>query len=134
MDSQTDEKLIATVAKRLKWILVASMFIAFMDRTNISFVASYMNQDIGLSAKQFGIGASLFFLGYMLFEVPSNLVMARVGARRWLARIMITWGLISSASAFISGPIGFYLARFMLGVAEAGFIPGVMLYLSYWSP
>jgi len=134
MDMQSDDKLIGAVAKRLQWILVLMMFIAFMDRTNISFVASHMNPDIGLSTKQFGLGASLFFLGYLLFEVPSNLVMARVGARRWLARIMITWGIVSAGSAFITGPYTFYAARFLLGVAEAGFIPGVMLYLSYWSP
>lgn len=134
MDVQSDEQLIGVVAKRLQWILVLMMFIAFMDRTNISFVASHMNQDIGLTTRQFGWGASLFFLGYLLFEVPSNLAMAKVGARRWLARIMITWGIVSAGSAFISGPIGFYIARFLLGVAEAGFIPGVMLYLSYWSP
>jgi ACS family tartrate transporter-like MFS transporter len=134
MDMQTDAALVGTVAKRLRWLLIVMMFVAFMDRTNISFVAAYMNHDIGLSTKQFGLGASLFFLGYLLFEVPSNLVMVRAGARRWLARIMITWGIVSSGSAFVSGPTGFYLARFLLGVAEAGFIPGVMLYLSYWSP
>lgn len=134
MELQTDEKLIGTVARRLQWILVVMMFIAFMDRTNISFVASHMNRDIGLSTAHFGIGASLFFVGYLLFEVPSNLVMARVGARLWLARIMITWGIVSACSAFIAGPASFYGARFLLGVAEAGFIPGVMLYLSYWVP
>jgi len=134
MDVQSDDELIGIVAKRLKWILVLMMFIAFMDRTNISFVANHMNQDIGLTTRQFGWGASLFFLGYLLFEVPSNLAMARVGARRWLARIMITWGIVSTGSAFVSGPVSFYVARFLLGVAEAGFIPGVMLYLSYWSP
>ncbi|RYF30220.1 MAG: MFS transporter, partial [Cytophagaceae bacterium] len=117
MDVQSDEQLIGVVAKRLQWILVLMMFIAFMDRTNISFVASHMNQDIGLTTRQFGWGASLFFLGYLLFEVPSNLAMAKVGARRWLARIMITWGIVSAGSAFISGPIGFYIARFLLGVA-----------------
>jgi ACS family tartrate transporter-like MFS transporter len=134
MDVQTEAGLIDAVARRMQWILILMMFIAFMDRTNISFVAAYMNHDIGLNTRQFGLGASLFFLGYLLFEVPSNLMMARVGARRWLARIMITWGIVSSCSAFVTGCGEFYAARFLLGVAEAGFIPGVMLYLSYWSP
>ncbi|KWF60978.1 MFS transporter [Burkholderia pseudomultivorans] len=134
MQSESEEQLISTVAGKLRWILLTMMFVAFMDRTNISFVAAYMNKDIGLSASQFGIGASLFFVGYFLFEVPSNLIMVKVGARRWLARIMITWGLVSACSAFIAGPHTYYAGRFLLGVAEAGFIPGVMLYLSYWSP
>ena len=134
MDLQAEKQLIGLVSKRLQWILLLMMFIAFMDRTNISFVASFMNKDIGLSARQFGWGASLFFVGYLLFEIPSNLIMARVGARLWLARIMISWGIVSCASAFIVGPNSFYLARFLLGVAEAGFIPGVVLYLSYWVP
>lgn len=134
MDLQSEEKLMGVVAKRLQWILVVMMFIAFMDRTNISFVATAMNHDLGLSTRQFGFGASLFFLGYLLFEVPSNLVMARVGARRWLARIMITWGIVSAGSAFMTDAGTYYVARLLLGVAEAGFLPGVLLYLSYWCP
>ena len=93
-----------------------------------------MNQDIGLTAEQFGFGAGLFFIGYFLFEIPSNLIMQKVGARVWIARIMITWGLVSAATALVSGPASFYTMRFLLGAAEAGFFPGVLLYLSYWIP
>ena len=93
-----------------------------------------MQQDLGFSETVYGLGAGLFFVGYILFEVPSNLVLARMGARLWIARIMITWGLISGATMFVSTPMQFYVLRFLLGVAEAGFFPGVMLYLTYWYP
>ena len=93
-----------------------------------------MNEDLGLVPAVFGFGAGIFFIGYFLFEVPSNLILEKVGARLWIARIMITWGLISGGMAFVQGPTSFYVLRFLLGVAEAGFFPGIILYLSYWFP
>ena len=109
-------------------------FVAYLDRVNIGFAALTMNDDIGLSATAFGFGAGIFFIGYFLFEVPSNLILHRVGARVWIARIMVTWGLISGAMAFVQGPVSFYVLRFLLGAAEAGFFPGIILYISYWFP
>ncbi|MGC2967817.1 MFS transporter [Paraburkholderia aspalathi] len=126
--------LVAKVSRRLKWVLLTVMFIGFMDRQNLGFVAPYMKSDLNITATQIGIGASLFFVGYLLFEVPSNLLMARFGPRIWLARIMITWGLVSCLGAFVSGTQSFYAFRLFLGIAEAGLIPGVMLYLSFWIP
>ena len=108
--------------------------IAYIDRVNIGFAATELQRDLGLSDAAFGLGAGLFFLGYCLFEVPSNLILERVGARRWIARIMIGWGLVSMAMMFASGVWSFYLLRVLLGVAEAGFFPGVILYLTYWVP
>jgi ACS family tartrate transporter-like MFS transporter len=109
-------------------------FVAFIDRVNIGFAALTMNKDLGFSPTVFGFGAGIFFLGYFLFEVPSNLVLDKVGARIWIARVMITWGLISGAMAFVQGSGSFYTLRFLLGAAEAGFFPGIILYLSYWFP
>lgn len=108
--------------------------LAYIDRANISFAALTMNKDIGLSAYLYGWGAGIFFFGYFLFEVPSNVVMHRTGARRWIARIMITWGIVSACTAFVTGPISFMIIRFVLGVAEAGFFPGIILYFTYWYP
>ena len=108
--------------------------IAYIDRVNIGFAARELQRDLGLSATEYGIGAGLFFIGYCLFEIPSNLVLERVGARLWIARIMITWGLISMATMFISDVWTFYVARVALGIAEAGFFPGMVLYLTYWIP
>ncbi len=93
-----------------------------------------MNNDIGLTPYMFGVGAGIFFIGYMLFEVPSNMMLHKLGSRVWIARIMVTWGLVSCAMAFVQGPVSFYILRFLLGVAEAGFAPGVLLYLTYWFP
>jgi ACS family tartrate transporter-like MFS transporter len=101
---------------------------------NLGFAALQMNRDLGFSPAVYGFGAGIFFLGYVLFEVPSNLVLARVGARRWIARIMITWGLIAAAMMFIRGPLSLYALRFLLGAAEAGFFPGMIYYLSRWYP
>lgn len=107
---------------------------AFLDRASVGFAALQMNRDLGLSASIYGFGAGIFFIGYCLFEVPSNLLLHRVGGPRWLARIMLTWALIAGALAFISGPTSFYVLRFLLGVAEAGFFPGVIFYLTHWVP
>ncbi|HCV41639.1 MFS transporter [Pseudomonas vlassakiae] len=124
--------------RRVLWRLVPFIFIcyviSYLDRTNVGFAAISMNQDLGLTATMFGWAAGLFFFGYFMFEIPSNLLMQRFGARVWIARIMITWGLISMATAFATGPISFSIARFLLGLAEAGFTPGVYLYFTYWFP
>ncbi|MFO1129057.1 MAG: MFS transporter [Rhodospirillales bacterium] len=109
-------------------------FVAYIDRVNIGFAALTMNKDLGFSSSVFGFGAGIFFVGYFLFEVPSNLVLEKVGARLWIARVMITWGLISGGMAFVQGETSFYVLRFLLGAAEAGFFPGIILYLSYWFP
>jgi ACS family tartrate transporter-like MFS transporter len=109
-------------------------FVAFLDRINVGMAAITMNKSLGLSPAVYGAGASIFFLGYCLFEVPSNMMMQKFGARMWIARIMITWGLISGAMAFAVGPNSFYILRFLLGAAEAGFFPGLVLYFSWWFP
>ncbi|MDF5757029.1 MFS transporter [Spongiactinospora sp. TRM90649] len=108
--------------------------IAYIDRNNVGFAKLGMSDALGLSASVFGFAAGVFFIGYFLFEVPSNLVLAKVGARKWIARIMITWGLVTAATAFVQGPVSFSIARFLLGAAEAGFFPGVLLYLTFWFP
>jgi ACS family tartrate transporter-like MFS transporter len=126
------------VLRKLAWRLVPLLglgyFFAFLDRVNVGFAALTMNADIGLSAAAYGFGAGIFFIGYVLFEVPSNVFLARVGARIWIARIMISWGLLSAAMALVEGPTGFYVLRFLLGVAEAGFFPGIIYFLSCWFP
>jgi ACS family tartrate transporter-like MFS transporter len=106
----------------------------YLDRVNVGFAALRMNADLGLSSAAYGLGAGLFFIGYFFFEVPSNVVLHKVGARLWIARIMITWGLVASATAFVQGEVSFYVVRVLLGIAEAGFFPGVLLYLTYWFP
>jgi ACS family tartrate transporter-like MFS transporter len=108
--------------------------VAYLDRVNIGFAALQMNRDLALSASVYGLGAGVFFISYFLFEVPSNLIMERVGARVWIARIMISWGLISAGMMFTQGAASFYTLRFLLGAAEAGFFPGMILYLTYWFP
>ena len=128
---------VATMRKvglRLVPFLILCYFIAYVDRVNVGFAALTMNKDLGLSATAFGVGSGLFFVAYVLFEVPSNLAMERFGARLWIARIMITWGLVGIGSAFVTGAVSFSVARFLMGAAEAGFFPGVILYLTYWFP
>ena len=122
------------VSWRLLPLIVLCYLMAYIDRTNVSFAALTMNQDLGLTPYWFGLGAGIFFLGYALFEVPSNMVLHRAGARIWIARIMITWGIISGLMAAATGPISFIVLRFLLGVAEAGFFPGIIFYLTYWFP
>src|SRR3954470_12183670 len=123
-----------TVFRRLVPFLLLMYVIAFLDRSNVSFAQKEFEADFGISAAAYAFGAGLFFVGYALFEVPSNLLLHKVGARWWLARIMVTWGIIAAAFVFVQGPISFYILRFLLGVAEAGFFPGVILYLTYWIP
>jgi ACS family tartrate transporter-like MFS transporter len=108
--------------------------VSFLDRVNVGFAAFTMNKAIGLTPAMFGFGGGIFFLGYILFQVPANLLMVRVGARVWIARVVVAWGAVSVASAFVAGPHSFYLMRFLLGAAEAGFFPGTILYLSIWFP
>jgi ACS family tartrate transporter-like MFS transporter len=122
------------VSWRLLPFLLLLYVIAWIDRVNIGFAALQMNADLGFSATVYGFGAGVFFIGYALFEVPSNLILVRVGARLWIARIMITWGVISVAMMYVSGPTSFYTLRFLLGVAEAGFLPGIIYYLGTWFP
>ncbi len=128
------ESACAKVTRRLVPFLMLLYIVAWFDRINVGFAALQMNRDLGFSASVFGFGAGVFFIGYALFEVPSNLLLARVGARRWIARIMVSWGLVSVAMMFVRGPLSFYALRFVLGVAEAGFLPGVIYYLAQWFP
>jgi ACS family tartrate transporter-like MFS transporter len=129
-----EKETMRRVTVRIVPFLMACYFIAFVDRVNAGFAALQMNKDVGLSATDFGLGGGLFYITYVLFEIPSNLALQRVGARLWIARIMITWGLVSGATAFVTGPHSFYAVRLLLGAAEAGFFPGVILYLTYWFP
>ena len=115
-------------------IAVVSYFFCYLDRINVGFAALTMNKDLGLDAATFGFAAGVFFWGYFLFEVPSNIIMEKLGARIWIARIMVTWGLVSGATAFCTGPYSFMTVRFLLGLAEAGFYPGLVLFFTYWFP
>jgi MFS family permease len=122
------------VSLRLLPFLFVLYVFNWMDRENVGIAALQMNRDLQFSAAAYGFGSGVFFLGYFLFEVPSNLILARIGARRWIARIMITWGIIASAMMFVRTPLQFYALRFTLGLAEAGFFPGIIYYLSQWFP
>lgn len=122
------------VSRRLIPFLILAYFLAYLDRVNLGFAALTMNAELKFSPLVFSWGAGIFFIGYFLFEVPSNVILHKVGARRWIARIMVTWGIISALMAIVSGPVSFYVLRFLLGVAEAGFFPGIILYLTYWYP
>ena len=122
------------VLRRFLPILFLCFIVSFLDRVNVGFAALTMNEDLGLSSKAFGFGAGLFFLTYFLFEVPSNLALERFGARRWIARIMFTWGLLSATTAFVRGEHSFYAVRLLLGASEAGFYPGVIFFFTLWVP
>lgn len=122
------------VRRRLVPFLFLLYIFAYLDRINIGFAALQMNAALGLSSAVYGLGAGIFFLSYTAFEIPSNLILARVGARRWIARIMVTWGLVSAATMLVTGPVSFYALRFLLGAAEAGFFPGIIYYLTRWVP
>ncbi|QCJ01075.1 MFS transporter [Agrobacterium larrymoorei] len=134
MSSELESRVLRKITWRIVPFIMVLYLIAFIDRVNIGFAALTMNQDLGFSSTVFGVGAGIFFLGYFIFEVPSNLILDKVGARIWIARVMITWGIISGAMALVQGTTSFYTLRFLLGVAEAGFFPGIILYLSYWFP
>jgi ACS family tartrate transporter-like MFS transporter len=135
-DESTDTRraVIARVTRRLIPFAFLCYVVAYIDRVNVGFAASALQRDLGLTDTQYGIGAGLFFLGYCLFEIPSNLILERVGARRWIARIMIGWGIASMGMMFVYDAPSFYAARIILGIAEAGFFPGIVLYLTYWVP
>ncbi len=133
-DAALERETMRKVAVRLLPFLFVLYVFNFVDRSNVALAALQMNRDLKFSSSAFGFGAGIFFIGYSLFEVPSNWLLDRVGARRWIARIMITWGLIAAAMMFVRTPIQFYALRFLLGVAEAGFFPGVVYYLTKWFP
>jgi D-galactonate transporter len=128
----------AAAYRKVAWRLLPFLFFcyvcSYLDRVNVGFAKLQMLSDLKFSETVYGLGAGVFFVGYALFEVPSNLILYRVGARVWIARIMITWGLVASAMMFVKSPLSFYALRFLLGAAEAGFIPGILLYLTFWFP
>src|SRR5579862_3148361 len=130
----SEQQALKKFATRVVPFLALLYFAAFIDRTSVSFAAEGMNRDLGLSPFVYGLGAGIFFAGYVIFEVPSNLFLHAIGARRWIARIMITWAVVAGAMALVRGPTSFYVVRFLLGVAEAGFFPGVVYYLTQWVP
>lgn len=139
LSTETDQaavqaRVVRKVAMRLIPFLGLAYFLNYVDRTNIGFAKLTMSEDLGLTETMFGLASGLFFIGYLLFEVPSNLALHRFGARRWIARILVTWGLIAAAMAFVPNATTLYIARILLGVAEAGFFPGIMLYLTFWFP
>jgi ACS family tartrate transporter-like MFS transporter len=137
-DAELDDPLGQAILRKISWrllpLLALGYAIAYMDRINVSFAALQMNQDLHFSAATYGLGAGLFSLSYCLLEVPSNLLLARVGARRWISRIMLTWGLLAIGMLLVKTPAEFYVARFCLGAAEAGFFPGVLYFLKGWYP
>src|SRR6202790_259676 len=128
------QSAVAKAALRFVPLLTIAYLFNYLDRTSLGFAALTMNKQLGLSPGQFGLAAGILFVGYCLFEIPSNLLLYRFGARRWLARIMISWGIISAATAFVVGPNSFYRLRLLLGIAEAGFFPGVTFFLAAWFP
>jgi ACS family tartrate transporter-like MFS transporter len=133
-----DKALETETMRRVSWRLMPFLLLAYLlcyiDRVNVGFASLQMNKAVGIDPKIYGLGAGIFFVGYFILEVPSNLALERFGARKWIARIMLSWGVISGAFALIGGPISFLVLRFLLGAAEAGFFPGVILYLTYWYP
>ena len=132
--SELEQRTMAKVARRLVPFLILCYFIAYLDRVNVSMAALTMNKDLGIDPAAYGFGAGIFFFAYFIFEVPSNLALDRFGARKWIARIMFTWGAVSGCMAAIHGVTGFYVIRVLLGAAEAGFFPGIIYYLTLWFP
>ncbi|WP_285025496.1 MFS transporter [Plantibacter sp. ME-Dv--P-122b] len=129
-----DDKLFRKIALRILPLVMMGFFLSYLDRVNVGFAKLEMSSDLGFSDAVYGLGAGVFFIGYFIFEIPSNLILAKVGARVWIARIMITWGIISGLMFLVDSEWMFYLMRFLLGVAEAGFIPGVLFYMAQWFP
>ncbi len=137
MNEGVDSTLASAISKVKRHVLplfVIMFIVNYIDRVNIGFVRTHMEHDLGIGAAAYGFGAGLFFIGYALFEVPSNMLLQKVGARIWLTRIMLTWGLVAAGMAFIQTETHFYILRFLLGVAEAGFFPGVIYYFTRWLP
>lgn len=129
-----ETQVVRKLRRRILPFAMLLYFVSFLDRVNVGFAAFSMNKAIGLSPAEFGFGGGIFFIGYILFQVPSNMILYRVGARVWIARVVIAWGLVAAGSAFVVGPYSFYAMRLLLGVAEAGFFPGILLYLTLWFP
>ena len=129
--SEVETSTIRAISWRLIPFLVLAYFFSYLDRVNLGFAALTMNAELKFTPLIFSWGAGIFFIGYFIFEVPSNLALEKFGASRWIARIMVTWGIISALMAMVSGVTSFYILRFLLGVAEAGFFPGIILYLTY---
>lgn len=134
VDRQRENAVFRKVVLRIVPFLMLCYVVSYLDRVNVGFAKLQMSDDLGFSEAAFGLGAGLFFIGYFIFEVPSNVLLQKVGARVWIARIMITWGIVSAAFMFVNSEAMFYVLRFLLGVAEAGFYPGVILYCTYWFP
>lgn len=134
MEMDIEKRTLRRITWRIVPFIMILYLIAYIDRVNIGFAALTMKEDLGFTASMLGFGAGIFFLGYFLFEVPSNVILHKVGARIWIARVMLTWGLIAGGMAFVESSTSFYVMRFLLGVAEAGFFPGIILYLTYWFP
>src|SRR6201985_2651839 len=138
MTAADDKAFETVVMRRVFWrlmpFLLAAYLVCYIDRVNVGFASLQMNKAVGIDPKTYGLGAGIFFIGYFLLEVPSNLALERFGARTWIARIMIAWGIVSGAFALIGGPPSVLSLPFLLGVAEAGFFPCVILYITYWYP
>src|SRR5581483_1430179 len=134
LDGSLEKTTMRKVTLRLIPFLFVLYIINMLDRTNVGMAKLQMQPDLGISDAAYGTGAGLFFVGYFLFEVPSNLILARVGARKWIARILMSWGVVSCCMMFVRGEKSFYAMRVLLGATEAGFFPGIILYLSQWFP
>lgn len=130
MQTIDENQLFRKISVRILPVLMLGFFFSYLNRVNVGFAKLQMSSDLGFSDAVYGFGAGIFFLGYFLLEVPSNVILHRVGARKWIARIMVTWGILSCATIFIRTPMQFYIMRFLLGLAEAGFIPGAIYYMS----
>jgi sugar phosphate permease len=132
--SETLQSAVSKVKRHVLPLFVIMFIVNYIDRVNVGFVRSHMETDLGIGAAAYGLGAGLFFIGYAIFEVPSNLLLQRYGAKAWLARIMLTWGVVAMSMAFVKGETSFYVLRFLLGAAEAGFFPGIIYYFTQWLP
>jgi ACS family tartrate transporter-like MFS transporter len=134
IDNELGEATMRRVRRRILPLMVLLYFIAYLDRNNVGFAKSAMEAHLGLGDEAYGLGAGIFFIGYVLMEIPSNAGMYRFGARRWIARILISWGIMATAMALVQGETSFYVIRFLLGAAEAGFFPAVLFYFTLWIP
>src|SRR5690349_18044787 len=134
MDGTIERSTMRKIYLRLLPFAMLCYILAYIDRINVSFAGLTMRGDLGLSAGDFGFAVGMFYWGYFIFEVPSNVILEKIGARIWIARIMVTWGILAAATAFVKDSTSFSIVRFLLGVAEAGFFPGIILYFTYWFP
>src|SRR5689334_24558223 len=132
--ADTEKQAVHHVCRRILPLLFAAYFVAYIDRVNVGFAALTMNQDLGLNAEQYGLAAGLFFAGYVVFQIPSNLLLARIGGRVWIPLLMLGWGLASLCNAWVTGPSSFYLVRLLLGIGESGLYPGLLYILTMWAP